>query len=632
MVKIRNRTLPRRALFLLLFFFFSTIGATAQTAPVPRENSASDVVMLALQALTPEFDHTQHVTEGLLDTVDHDLAVEQHLREIQMAIVRATANFGPVLLLAPDDATKSAISERCQQVQICELLKSDRVRIKVAPHDGAWIRDFGPQIEAVGDSARVVHWRYFDLRKEEARREKFQELETARLQLLETRQQEEQQSALAPDATPESQKAVVSAIDAKLYTLQQYAQILREASVQRSNDEDSAYDIADAVLAVPDFNYRSSPIALDGGNLEKLDDGRCLTTRVLLTRNKGQSVNLDSELEKLAGCKSVTYLEPLPGPVTEHIDMFALPVGGKRILLASYDLRRPFAAEYWSQLSPDERDLAMNAALAMDSDAEELTRLGYEVIAVPSPFPRIPANGHIYYPSVLNALVRRAPNGYRQVLVPSYKDYEPDIQSAAMTEIKSAFGAKTEIDTIEATEAAKSQGAVHCLTLNAPLRLSIFSDPADAARRAAYQAHKDQLDRQAADEIASQIPATGLEGSWAILQPGDQPEVHSDGQRETPSESQSDNSSRDLYPQKFFFTATEFQKGVLHRLESRGSYTIDSRSPACWSLHFRFQDEHLMPAQIQWLSKDELKLILDNGASTLFLKRLSSGNHSPFQP
>ncbi len=320
--------------------------------------------------------------------------------------------------------------------------------------------------------------------------------------------------------------------------------------------------------------------------------------------------------------------------------MFALPVGGKRILLASYDLAKPFAAEYWPQLSPGERDLAMNAALAMESDADQLTRLGYEVIPVPSPFPRIPANGHVYYPTVLNALVRESASGARQVLVPSYKNYEPDIQSAAMTEIKSAFGAKTEIDTIEATEAAKSQGAIHCLTLTAPFRLSIFSDLAGAARRAAYQSRKDQLDSRAAAQIAAQIPATGLQGTWAILQPSDQllnqspnqPETQPSDPQETQPEDQSDNSSPDLYPQKFFFTATEFQKGVLHRLESRGAYTIDSRSSANWSLHFHFSDQHVLPAQAQWLSKDELKLVLDNGDTTLFLKRLSATTHSPFHP
>ncbi len=339
MNKDRHRKQPPRLALLLLLLVLPAFSR-AQTPPPPSQSTATDVVMLSLQALDPRAPSSQHVSEGLLGNSDMDLEVEKQLREIQMNIVRATAPFGPVLLLAPDETTKTAVYQRCKEFQICELFKTDRVRIKVVPHDGAWIRDFGPQIDAGGDSPYVVHWRYFDIRKEEAKREKFQEIETARLKLLEARHQEEQQDDFSQESSPEARKAVLSAIDAKLNLLREYSQILTEASVQRSNDENSAYDIADAVLAAPDFNFKSSPVALDGGNLLRLDDGRCLTTRVLLTRNKDQNVNLDQELEKIGGCKNVTYLEPLPGPVTEHIDMFALPVGGKQILLASYDLSK----------------------------------------------------------------------------------------------------------------------------------------------------------------------------------------------------------------------------------------------------------------------------------------------------
>jgi hypothetical protein len=295
--------------------------------------------------------------------------------------------------------------------------------------------------------------------------------------------------------------------------------------------------------------------------------------------------------------------------------MFALPAGGKRILLASYDLSKPFAAEYWSKLSSEERDLALNAQLAMQLNAERLTRLGYEVIKIPSPFPKIPANGHTYYPAVLNVLVRTGADGRKQILVPSYKDYETDIQTAAMSQIAAAFGPKAEIVAIEATDAAKSQGGVHCLTLSAPLRLSVFGDSADAARRTAYQARKDELDRNVATQIASQIPATGLRGSWAILQEGEQ----------------SDPSPLDLYPQRIFFGEKEFQKGVFDRLESRGTYTIDTRELSSWTLHFQFADQHVTPAAVQWLSKDELTLVLQDGDKTFVLKRMGSGQQSPFK-
>ena len=616
MIKSRNPTGSPCFPFLLFLFLLPAASSRAQTVPAPTQHSASDVVMVSLEALGPRVEHGRHVREGVVGNSDPALNVEKRLLEMQMNIVRETAKFGPVLLLAPDETTKSAVYQRCKEFQICELFRTDRVRMKVVPHDGLWIRDFGPQIEAIGDSAYVAHWRYFDIRKEEAKREKLQELETARLKLLETRQQEDQPDDFSQESTPEAHKAVVSAIDDKIYVLREYSQLLSEASPQRSNDENSAYDIADAVLATPDFNYKSSGVALDGGNLLKLEDGRCLTTRTLFSRNKDQNANLDQELEKIGGCKNVTFLDPLPGPVTEHIDMFALPAGGKRILLASYDLSKPFAAEYWSKLSNSERDLALDAELAMELDAERLRRLGYQVVPVPSPFPRIPANGHIYYPTVLNALVRVGTDGYRQVLVPSYKDYETDIQSSALNQIGAAFGPKTEIVSIEATEAAKANGGVHCLTLTAPLRLSIFGDFADAARQTEYLARKDQLDRDLAAEIASQIPATGLQGSWAILE----------------EDEQSDETPLELYPQRIFFGENEFQKGVFHQLESKGRYTIDTRGLTSWSLHFQFSDQDVTPAVVQWLSKDEVKLVLGDGDSILVLRRIGSDQVSPFKP
>ena len=616
MINSRNCMRSRCAAFLLFLFLLATADSRAQTVPAPVQHPASDVVMVSLEALNPRVEHSQHVRNGLVGHSDPALNVEKRLLEIQMNIVRETAKFGPVLLLAPDESTQSAVYQRCKEFQICELFRTDRLRVKVVPHDGLWIRDFGPQIEAIGDSAYVVHWRYFDIRKEEAKREKLQELETARLKLLEARQQEDQPDEFSQESTPDNHKAVVSSIDARIYLLKEYSQLLSETSPQRFNDESSAFDIADAVLAAPDFNYKSSKVALDGGNLFKLEDGRCLTTRVLLSRNKEQDIDLDQQLEKIGGCKTVTYLDPLPGPVIEHIDEFALPAGGKRILLASYDLSKPFAAEYWSKLSDAERDLALNAELAMELDADRLRHLGYDVVPVPSPFPRIPANGHTYYPTVLNALVRESTDGFKEILVPSYKDYETDIQSSAVKQIEAAFGPNAEIVTIEATEAAKSQGAIHCLTLTAPLRLSIFGDSADVARRTAYQAQKDKLDRSVAAEVASQIPATGLQGSWAILEEGEQ----------------SDKTPIELYPQKIFFGENEFQKGVFDHLESKGTYKIDARNSASWSLHFQFADQGVTSGVVQWIGKDEVKLVLGDSDSILVLRRIGSDLVSPFKP
>lgn len=608
------------------------LSATSLAQTPQPQSSSPEVLILALQALTPHAELQQHLRANLFSDSPATLAREKELLAIQMHIVHAAAPFAPILLLAPDEATQTALHDRCAEFQLCDLLASDRVRIKIVLHDDVWVRDFGPQISSANDSAQVVHWRYFDLRTEEAKREKLQQLEAARLQLLQAREQQTQ----APEAnnsdsldsamTPDARKALASTIEDKLYVLREFSQLLNEASPQRTNDDSSAYDVADAVLAAPDFHFTNSPLALDGGNLFKLDDGRCLTTRALLSRNKDQNLNVHQELAKTAGCQSVTYLEPLPGGVIEHVDMFLLPAGGKRLLLASYDLSNPFAAEYWPKLSDAERDLTLNASLAMQANAERLRQLGYEVIQVPSPFPQIPADGHPYYPAVLNALVLRTADGAAHLLVPSFANFESDIQSAAFDQIQSAFGPNAQLIPIEATAAAQSQGAIHCLTLTAPLHLSIFADTASTVRHAALT-RKSQLDQAAAAQIAAQIPATGLQGTWSITEIS-QKLPASAGPQATANAA----ASPDLSPQRIFFTSTEFQRGVSDRLAYSGTYVIDQRNAATWSLHLVFVNHQTTPAEARWLSPTEIQLTLNHGDHTWLLHRLNSNPVSPFKP
>jgi len=642
---------------LSIALFLSPAAALAQTPSSSSQSSATEVLILALQALTPHAELQEHLRENLFSDSPATLAREKQLLSIQMNIVRAAAPFAPILLLAPDDATQSAIHDRCSEFQICDLLSSDRVRIKIVLHDDVWVRDFGPQISSTNDSAQVVHWRYFDIRTEEAKREKLQQLEAARLRLLQAREQQTQapqgSDALDPNLSPEARKAIASTIEDKLYVLREFSQLLNETSPQRTNDDSSAYDIADAVLAAPDFHFTNSPLALDGGNLFKLDDGRCLTTRALLSRNKNQTLDVDAELAKTAGCQSVTYLESLPGGVIEHVDMFLLPAGGKRLLLASYDLANPFASEYWPKLSDAERELTLSASLAMQTNADRLRQLGYEVILVPSPFPQIPTDGHSYYPAVLNALVLHSADGVAHLLVPSFQDFETDIQSAALEQIKSAFGPRAELIPIEATAAAESQGAIHCLTLTAPLGHSIFADSAATTRRAAALARKAQLDQSAATQIAAQIPASGLQGSWAIIEDSQTPanprvrlsapdENQSQGSASSgllaPALAQSTTSSAaarasaDLYPQRIFFSPTEFERGVFDRLAYSGSYLIDQRNAASWSLHFVFANHQTLSAEARWLNPNEVQLLLNRGDHTWLLYRLDSSPTSPFKP
>ena len=154
----KQKQSPRLPLLLLLLLL--PVGSRAQTATPPSPSRSNDVVLLSLQALDARAAHTQRVSGGLLGNAAAEIEKEKHLLEIQMSIVRATAIFGPVLLLAPDDTTQSAIEQRCKEFQICDLLRTDRVRLKIAPHDGLWIRDFGPtRHRSTWNLRSLVRWR-----------------------------------------------------------------------------------------------------------------------------------------------------------------------------------------------------------------------------------------------------------------------------------------------------------------------------------------------------------------------------------------------------------------------------------------------------------------------------------------
>jgi hypothetical protein len=264
---------------------------------------------------------------------DDDAASDPNteILNMQIAIIQATAPFGPVAALVPDGQTKAVLSNQCRQFGICEFLKSDRLRLLIVQHEGVWIRDFGPQIESSFDTARVVHWRYFDSRAHDGLEQQREEINRLRLSLLEVKLKTKTSNSLlseADDSEEESPKEADSTkeLDSKIAALHELSSLLKDNSfLERGIDDRAGLEIADAVLDSPNFKFIESKISVDGGNLIKLPDGRCLTSRVLLTRNKDQYTDVTQALKELGGCGDVVYLDPLPGPVIEHVDMFVLP-------------------------------------------------------------------------------------------------------------------------------------------------------------------------------------------------------------------------------------------------------------------------------------------------------------------
>jgi len=191
--------------------------------------------------------------------------------------------------------------------------------------------------------------------------------------------------------------------------------------------------------------------------------------------------------------------------------MFLLRAGS-RLFLASYDPSSPKLHEYLKNLSEGARALVVEAATAMDENFRTLHNLNYDVVRVPSPLPKV-ADDRVYYPTVLNGLVWTTPENRQTIILPKYEGYEEDVQSDALGLIRSAFP-NSRISTIEATEAAKRQGAVHCLTLVAPYEQSWFYDQ---ARTGTYARTTNSIQDVRQKEIARILEGTWREGPVKVI-------------------------------------------------------------------------------------------------------------------
>src|ERR1019366_8239306 len=141
---------------MLMSRFTSALLAVAALASVAGAQNPTtppaDVVVLALE----ERDSADSFLRAAFQLVGRK-AETATLRDVQMDIVRKTAPFGPVLLLATDDESLARMNTNCASFEMCDLLANGRVRIAVVPHDSGRIRDYGPFIEQLpSGKARVV--------------------------------------------------------------------------------------------------------------------------------------------------------------------------------------------------------------------------------------------------------------------------------------------------------------------------------------------------------------------------------------------------------------------------------------------------------------------------------------------
>ena len=180
--------MKRSKTFFLLFSVLLILSraSISQTPSSSQSEGTADVVVIAFHSLEDSQEtHRAHIREMITGDDDAVSDLNDELLKIQIAIIKVTAPFGPVAGLVPDGQTKAVLSDRCRDWEICELLNSGRLRLQIVPHEGVWIRDFGPQIESSLGTPRVVHWRYFDNREHDSLEQQREEINRLRLSLLE---------------------------------------------------------------------------------------------------------------------------------------------------------------------------------------------------------------------------------------------------------------------------------------------------------------------------------------------------------------------------------------------------------------------------------------------------------------
>lgn len=417
---------------------------------------------------------------------------------IQMGIASAMVKSGPIIIAIPDSESRERISKGCDQFpDVCDAIAKGTARVLEVEHDGPWVRDYGPQIgRGTGGEVAVFDANYNDLRQRKQLLRKQVETDNERLLLLKRRE------ALDDDESHEQFQ-----IDDRLKVLAQLKDVYSDSGINaRDEDDESPYFFAQAAFRAPTFSVIPTGIAIDGGNLMVLGRGVCATTSDVIPAND-KSKDVETVLREVYGCQHVLYLSPLPGPVIKHVDMFLLPVNDHSVLLASYDPTDNALATYWDDADDSTRTLTMEAALAMNTDAALLQEVGFSVTRVVAPLPRSDVRFGTYFPTNLNALIRVDSSGTQHVVAPKYDDYEVEVQAIALKQIGDAFG-PSNFATVEATEAGKRQGAVHCLSLVLPLDLTVFADPKNMASWAAWNTRQTKVsEKQKAIEAR-------LHGNW----------------------------------------------------------------------------------------------------------------------
>jgi agmatine/peptidylarginine deiminase len=190
-------------------------------------------------------------------------------------------------------------------------------------------------------------------------------------------------------------------------------------------------------------------LTMEGGNLLSNGRGLCVSSTTLIEQNKMRGYDLQvvgSILQSDFRFKQWTYLPPLAGEPTGHVDMFVTLTSPTTAIVGQYDPRDD--AVNARQLDDVAKALE---AVTVDGAAIKVTRL---------PMPPHHDDKWRTYTNVIYA------NGV--VLVPQYPDICPELDKQALEIYRQALP-EWKIVGINASTLIEKRGSLHCLSRSVPV-------------------------------------------------------------------------------------------------------------------------------------------------------------------
>lgn len=195
------------------------------------------------------------------------------------------------------------------------------------------------------------------------------------------------------------------------------------------------------------------PLRLAGGNMLSNGDGLCVTSTSFMRDNLNMGYELHSVGSKLRselGYRTWTYLQPLTGEPTEHVDTFAAFLAPDVAVVGRYD-------------HDDDPENARCLDVAAQMLARQVTTRGLmRVYRIP-----MPARSEDTWPNYCNIIF-----GRHKVLVPSFSHVPRHIENEAFSLYRRLLPDR-EIVPIPADSLARSSGLLRCCSVAIPTGVDV---------------------------------------------------------------------------------------------------------------------------------------------------------------